>query len=383
MERIPVEPSVLRWARESMRLTVEDAARRLGVSEETVAKWEGGAVSPTINQLRTAAEKYGRPLAVLLLSEPPRDFSVPRDFRDGAEEPSPRLIEEIRRAHEQRDVMLELSAIGATDSAGRAELPAISTGESPEKGGVAIRSFLRVNLATQRAWNRPAEALNGWIAAVEGQGVLVLQTSRLPLEDALGFSIHAVDFPVVALNGADWPRRKVFTLFHELAHLAIGSGGICDLHERVAANADTETFCNQVAAAALLPAEAFASVADRVAADAAWSLESLEPLADHFGVSQESALLRLVALGRATWDDYGRLKPELQARYRDAWEDQRRRLREAEGGPSYYMLHARNLGRRYTQAVLEAYHSEAISPLDVATYLRIRFEQLPKLEAAA
>jgi transcriptional regulator with XRE-family HTH domain len=73
MERIPIEPSVLQWARTSAGF--HDgllAAKCLSVSENTVTKWEDGSLEPTIKQLRTIAKTYKRPLAVLLLPEPPK-----------------------------------------------------------------------------------------------------------------------------------------------------------------------------------------------------------------------------------------------------------------------------------------------------------------------
>jgi len=41
------------------------------------------------------------------------------------------------------------------------------------------------------------------------------------------------------------------------------------------------------------------------------------------------------------------------------------------------------LGYRYVQTVIEAFQTHAISSLDVADYLDIRFDQLAKLGAAA
>ena len=47
-ERIPVEPRILRWAREFAGLPEEEAARRIGVSAEKLSDWEEGVSSPTI-----------------------------------------------------------------------------------------------------------------------------------------------------------------------------------------------------------------------------------------------------------------------------------------------------------------------------------------------
>jgi transcriptional regulator with XRE-family HTH domain len=78
-----VEPEVLRWARESIGLTPLAAARKIGLSDETlVDQWEAGSAAPSIPQLREAARVYKRPLAVFFLSRPPDgSFDVMHDFR--------------------------------------------------------------------------------------------------------------------------------------------------------------------------------------------------------------------------------------------------------------------------------------------------------------
>lgn len=384
-ERIEVEPAVLTWARTSLRLSEELAARKLGVSHATLQRWESGAQPPTLNQLRKAASVYKRPLAVLLLSEPPMDFSVPRDFREGPSDPSPELVVEVRRAEEQRALLLELRQRQPDLIIEPTSLPNARVDEDPDEVGSRLRVFLGVSLENQQSWAQPRDALNGWASAFEARGVFVIQTSGVDIAEMLGFSVHGDGYPVIALNGSDWPRRKVFTLFHELAHLALGSGGICDLHDRPTSRLDTEAFCNRVAAAALMPASSIDAVVARhhLPSTGSWQLDDLQVVTDSFRVSQEATLVRLIGRQLASWDDYARLRPELHERYRSAYEAERRRMRESEGGPSYYVIKARNLGRAYTTAVLDAYHADALSSLDVANALGIRFKQLPRLEAAA
>ncbi len=107
-----VEPSVLRWARESIDLTPIAAARKIGVPDGRVQAWESGAAQPTIAQIRKAAEVYKRSLAVFFLPAPPAGFDTLRDFRrhEGAAEApwSQGLHEDYRRAHVQRELALEL-----------------------------------------------------------------------------------------------------------------------------------------------------------------------------------------------------------------------------------------------------------------------------------
>ena len=98
-------------------------------------------------------------------------------------------------------------------------------------------------------------------------------------------------------------------------------------------------------------------------------------------ISSEALLLRLVSLRKASWDLYWNRKQELETIYEDAREEQKRRQRESEGGPSYYRVKARDIGHTYAHAVLDAYRSHAISSLDVADYLHIKYNQIPKLES--
>ena len=101
-----VKGELLVWARNSLRMGLEEAAERLGIPPERLAAWESGLEKATINQLRKAARVYKRPLAVFFLSEPPMDFDAPPDFRISAEqaEPAfpPELLAGIRLAHYRR-----------------------------------------------------------------------------------------------------------------------------------------------------------------------------------------------------------------------------------------------------------------------------------------
>jgi DNA-binding transcriptional regulator YiaG len=53
-----VEPSVLRWARETIGLDPVAASRKLDLPDHRVGEWEAGQTQPTIAQLRKAAKLY-------------------------------------------------------------------------------------------------------------------------------------------------------------------------------------------------------------------------------------------------------------------------------------------------------------------------------------
>jgi Zn-dependent peptidase ImmA (M78 family)/DNA-binding XRE family transcriptional regulator len=388
-DRIPVTPEVLKWARESAGLDAAHGAKLIGVSVSTLDRWETGQLQPTIKQLRKAAAKYHRPLAVMLLPRPPLDFDAMRDFRriDGLTSPawSPRLHAEYKRASSQREVMMELAEIAPFAVASPTDFPLMSIDDDSDQAGERLRSALGLD-DLGAIWAHPEAALRACIAAAEQLGVLVIQTQRIASAEMQGFSIAEWPFPVVALNGGDAARRRLFTLLHELSHLALNAGGLCDLHEVTEAipreEDNVEFFCNQVAASALMPETPFlaAPQVSTAAPNHEWTLEELRELSLRFGPSSEAILLHLVRHGRATWPLYWERKDELMALYAEADDRERQRRRENPGGPSWYVVHARDLGHGYVASVLDAFHSRAISSLDVSDYLDVRFDKLDKLE---
>lgn len=383
-ERIQVATAVLTWARESAGLSTDSAAKKLGVSSDILVKWEAGETSPTLKQLRKVASTYKRPLAVLLLPEPPKDYDALRDFRQFSTE-SPELRAETRRAATQRDVFLELQELSPSVLPEEADLPRFQLTMDPEEAAGHLRSFL--NVTSIGAAASPHEHLNAWIAAVESRGVIVMHTRGVAIKDARGFSLSEWPFPVIALNGSDFPRPRLFTLLHECTHLALNAGGICDLHEAAKKKSPIdriEHYCNAVAAATLMPAEILLNLpaVQSAAPTTPWTTSELHKLAQPFGASAEAFLLRLVSLNRATWETYRALKKELDEAYEQARAQQKQRQRETEGGPSYYVVKARDLGHGYASSVLDAFRSRVITSADVAHYLDVRFDQLPKLQAA-
>jgi Zn-dependent peptidase ImmA (M78 family)/DNA-binding XRE family transcriptional regulator len=390
-DRIAVVPAVIQWARQSAGLPSDQAAKRLGISETSLASWETGGLEPTIKQLRKAAKVYRRPLAVLLLPTPPEDFQPLKDFRkttrgDGDRPWSPALHAEFKRALSQREVFLELIEI-APGSIHQPDVNvAIESSQDADEAGRLLRAALRLDEEPPN-WSNSNDALNVCVTAVERLGILVIQTHGVAMSEMHGFSISEWPCPVVALNGSDWPRRRVFTLLHELTHIAFNAGGLCDLHDsrpsRRTTNDEFEHFCNLAAAAALMPRDAFlADAAVRTVSDAyEWTLNDLSQLSRRYGASSEAVLLRLVTVGKATWDLYWRRKAELETQYEQLRRQEQERRRDSEGGPSYYVVKARDLGHAYVASVLDAYQTRAISSLDVADYLDVRYDQLPQLEA--
>lgn len=302
-----VEPAVLRWARESAAIEVRAVARALKVEESVVQAWEEGRQAVTLAKLKKLATLYRRPLSVFFLPEPPVGFDVLRDFRriGGLERRmSPALALEIRRANERREAALDLaSALG--EPIDRSVVTA-TLQETASMVAGRIRAALSVSVATQLSWDDEYAALRAWKAAVEQLGILVFQTVKLPVNEARGFSLVHDQLPVVVLNAADAPHGRIFTLMHELAHIALREGGVCDLHEDGAGEIQRiETYCNRVAGEVLLPRASLLAAYRTVIATPDTSLDSaIQNLSRRYRVSAEVVLRALALYGAVSAREY-------------------------------------------------------------------------------
>lgn len=380
VRRLTVQPSVLRWARTTAGLSVDEAARRIGVRPRRIEEWESEELDPTINQLRTAARAYDRPLAALFLSQPPQNeeiFDLP-DFRRpsavGGE--SAFLRRAILRARRQQDALQEVIEEGSEMAMPTATPIEINPDDPASESGKTIRKALGLKALPARTVGNPDLMLRLLVRKVEDLGYLVIQVQRVPVEEMRGFSLAGGPAPVIALNGADWPRGKIFTLIHELAHVGTRTSGLCDLSRE--SRQPEERYCDAVAAAALMPASAFRAAAAGVDPG---DLRGLRDLAQLFGVSAEASLLRMVNLKLATWDQYFDMKAE----FRDAYAKYKQDERDANAdkdAPIFYQLKVRDLGRPFIRTVLRAHDDGAISARDVTNLLELSYDKLPKLAAA-
>lgn len=380
----PVTPAVLKWARESIGASLDLAAQRAGVTTERLAAWEAGEAEPTVAKLRALAKLYQRPLAVFFLPEPPVDFGTLRDFRKLPDQDdhswSRSLHRVFRRAVEQQEVFAELQEAEGETVGNR--VPAAALDQDPEDVAEAARSALGVSLETQFSWRSPDVTFAGWLEAVESLGVLVLRTSDVPTEEMRGFSLGSGPVPVLVVNALDWPRGQVFTLLHELAHLMLREGGLCNLLEPDSGiGRRVEMFCNAVAGAVLMPAAAFLEN-EAVAAPGIreWEEDVLSRLADRYGASKEAVLRRLVSLNRASWDFYLARRTQYLRAYAEARDDQRTRRRDSPGGPPPHRMAIRDRGRPYVRLVLDAYYRDLISSSNVSRFLGLRLKHLSRLE---
>lgn len=375
-----INPATLAWVREGIGIPSHIAAARIGVSPERLEAFERGTAQPTIGQLRTIGRVYKRPAAFFYLANlPERNPPLP-DYRrlPNAEdlEQLPELVDAIEAARIRRLAALEL-----TRSLGR-DLPVLGVHvgmeDSPQEIAQRLRERLGITLGDQRAVREKYRVLRMWTAAIEAHGVLVSQFSGVDVDVARGFSLSDQPLPLISVNGKDSPRAKVFTLFHELVHIALGAGGLCDLHDSKEPADRIEPFCNRVAAEFLVPSAALLlEPLIQGITEEAWEDWRLLELATSFGVSTEVILRRLLTLGRTTEGFYRLKREQAQQALESA------AAVENSGFIEYFRRILRDNGAAFTSLVLDAYRSDLVSPTEVSRLLGgMKLTHLPAIENA-
>ena len=344
MNRVGVEPELLRWARERSGRGADYLQKRFPQLEA----WERGSVLPTFKQLEAFARATYAPIGYLFLREPPVEALPVTDFRTvrGVEvsRPSPDLLDTLYLCQQRQDWYrdeartageLPLEFVGSLDTSVDAAL-----------AGVRLRDALGFDVEQRRQSPTWAEALRQFIEQAEALGILVMVSGvvggnthrRLDPEEFRGFVLSDPLAPLVFINGADTKAAQMFTLAHEIAHLWLGESGISNTQAVTTPDHATERWCNQVAAELLAPAE---RVRDEFDPNAALNMEA-NRLARRFKVSTLVVLRRIHDVGGLSRDELRSVYREEITRLQD--------LQGSRGGGNAI----RNVGPRVSKRLAKA-----------------------------
>lgn len=373
---IPVNPDMLRWARETAGLEVEDVASKFKKDVSEILFWESGEGSPTYVQLeRLAYEIYKRPLALFFFPEPPQEDSPKQSFRTLPEQeilklPS-RLLFLVRQARAMQINLAELN-----DNVNPAPYrivrdlrfrPNILVAEMASN----VRKYLNIDFNTQFSWKNVGIAFKNWRDILEEHGVFVFKEA-FKNNAFSGFCLYDKQFPVIYVNNSISDSRQIFTLFHELAHLLFGTGGVDTRIEDYIQflqgnNKAIEVLCNRFGGEFLVPDSDFNQRIIGVSVND----DSIRHLANQYCVSRE-VVLRKFLDRNIVGQDYYNTKVEQWAK---------EAKKSGEGGGNYYLTKGVYLGERYIEKAFNKYYQRSISIEQLAEYLSVKIKNINGMES--
>jgi len=383
-EQLPVNPAMLRWARETGGFGMDDVVvklKRKRITAETVASWEEGAASPTYVQLeRLAYEIYKRPLALFFFPEPPEEETPKESFRTLPREEvnllEPRLLYLVRQAKVMQENLRELfDGVNPAEKQVCSDIT-IHSSDTISDVARAVRQYLGVGLNQQYALTTNDKALKYWRDVLEKHGIFVFKDAFKD-EECSGFCLYDNVFPVIYINNSEPKIRQIFTLFHELMHLLFKTGGI-DLRQNDfiqgmrGPNKRIEVFCNKFAGEFLVPTE---NVKPQLRGQTI-NDSLLIRLAKKYSVSREVILRKCLDLKHIT-------KASYETRVKE-WNEERLTRGSSgsdKGHLTYYDVKGAYLGTYYIETAFGKYYQGAISKPQLADYLGMKEASVSTLES--
>lgn len=385
---ITIEPRVLRWAHKTRGISKEEVKKKFDKKKITLGEVEREEKKLNWSQLKQLAKIYKRSPGELLLDEPPNDEPMPEDFdfrtnNQKSIEPETRLA--IRRAYRIQVLSNDLDrSLGH-----RLELEnpvSLNTEESPEKEAQKIRKSFFSSIEEQIQWNNEKkdgkEALENWKKSIEKTGILVLEKSLTKnLEDISGLSLASYP-PVILLNYKHTAYRKIFTLFHEYAHILFrqkNQNSLCSI-DLANQNKPNEKKADSFSAEFLLP---FSEIQKNKALFNMENLKAeklkktLKRASEQYKVSRAVILRRLYDLKKIDDSIYKEINTELNERYH-------KQINKKGGGGGngrdWVQEKFRENGFSFTKKVVEAHHSEAITFYSALAYLDLKSKYWKDME---
>ncbi len=378
-----VQPALLKWARESAHLSLEEVAKRFDKPVEEINAWESGAAAPSYAQLeKLAYELYKRPLAIFFLPSPPSELRPEAEFRALPDADLRRLSREtvflIRRARAYQASLQELFGGRSPNAEPVWRRVSLDSSKSIADQAAAVRAVLGVPPIGAAEWGAPDgdDALKLWRKAIEAGGVFVFKDTFKQREIS-GFCLADPELPVVMINNSTSKTRQIFSLLHELAHVLTNRRAISTFDDaplaRLAPPEQTiERFCNQIAAEILVPGQDFAvQVAGLPRNIEALTSDEFAALAERYRVSREVILRRFRDADRVSQSFYEERKRE--------WDGQRPE-KDGSGG-NFYLTKGAYLSERLMSEVFARYSRRQITVDEAADFIGVKPKHVDELES--
>lgn len=392
MSTVNVNPAILKWARETAGLELEDAAKKIALGATKalapaarLEQLESGDSEPTRALLVRMAKQYRRPLLTFYLSNVPEKGDRGDDYRtlpDGHDPTDDAFLDALIRGIRARQSMLR----AALEDEEEAEVLAFIGSKTINDGLQSVVASLRETLPTTLAEFRAAPTANDAFkklrTAVENTGIYVVLAGNLgshhttiDLRSFRGFALSDPIAPFVIINDQDARAAWSFTLLHELTHLWLGQTGISGGSAEMA----IEQFCNDVAGEYLLPSSELQQLAVPRADNEDELAEAISEIANDRNVSRSMVAYKLYRLNRIPRPAWLRLSKLFRNEWLTRRETRRERARNQDGGVDYYTVRRHRVGDALVNVVRRMMRAGALTTTKAGTVLGVKAKNVQSM----
>lgn len=373
-QKLTVSALVMKWARKTLYGgNIDEAAAKIGITSAELSAWEANDPDVTLSQLKKMSKVYKRHISVLLLKTPPVSQQPPSfrklpDFDKTTFERATFLA--IRQAQEVQNNAVYL--LENKQNIFLEELRRYS------KGAQALAQktieLLNANEESRSKAKTSREQLIIWKRLLEARGVIVLELS-FPTKDARAFVLYDKIAPVIALNSKDTDNGRIFSLFHELAHLALGQTDIDEEYNLGINRQNDEFFCNSFSALFLVPDDLLQR---HIAGITQFDDDYVKVLAHHYKVSISVIWRKLRDNGLIDKTAFNQIKHRLSS-FEAFFQPNKKGTFKGNKNTHLYVKIKRK-SEFFINEVFDAYNQNRINYYDVLNYIDINSKSLPRLQ---
>jgi Zn-dependent peptidase ImmA (M78 family)/transcriptional regulator with XRE-family HTH domain len=306
MLKVNINPKLLEWARKESGFAETQIAEAVSVHTDKYMHWEKNGTEIPFGKLKDLSKQLKRQVATFFLEEVPPKNKKPKDYRNLGREDSklsPETLLAMRRANKYHTMAFELEGEDYWNH--RYDwLKEVSKYKDNDSIIKWLRKKLKISIEDQFHFKSNSDAYKKWRSAIEENlGILTFQFS-MPVKEVQGFCYsETLPYSIVA-NSKYSEAGRIFTLFHELAHILKHQSGIC-LPEHVSSNQQIELDCNLFAGMFLLPSNAIIITQD---------VDEILKFSRRFKISSEVYLRRMFEEKHLSQGEFFRLLEVIKSR---------------------------------------------------------------------
>jgi Zn-dependent peptidase ImmA (M78 family) len=363
---------MLKWAREFSGFPIEEVEKKNNFKK--IKLWESGEKTPTLNQAQGLANLYKIPFTYFYLEKPPKIETPKIKFRSSKKvtyKDDIFLKKIIRDVYEKRKIFIDiLSNYYSLNKTFK--LKRINQNDNVESISNQLRQELNISLEDIKGEdNNKSSLFRYYKVKLENAGILVFQTSFTDTSLFKGFSLSYYPYPIIVINRSDSSyNSKIFTMFHELAHVLMENSSLCDLDFRDETKFDSvEIFCNKVAGETLVPTDEFTNFIEDLKYDSNYDL--INKLEKEFKVSKYIIIRRLLDNNYIDKNEYTYFIESIYKNYPK--KPIKKDNDDYHSIPKKYDVPSLN-GFLFTNTILSAYYDSYISPVEASKILNSKID---------
>ena len=365
-----INPEILGWARERAGLSLEKAAKKIGLSSQKLAKMENGESKPTRTQLSNIAKAYWRPVTVFYADEPPVESYLGADFRStgleiSAEERG-RLDALIRNIHVRQSIV---KGILEEDEESRSFVGSLKDTDNTHAAVEVIKKILTLPDDRALDFTELRERVHGIGVFVLLIGDLGSYHTKIPETTFRGLAIADRIAPFIVINPYDAKAARSFTLIHELTHVMMDRSGISgevDIDNSEVEHRRIEKFCNDVASHILLPQRFLSGI--KTIDDVEKARSIIQRLTQNYKVSHSMVAYRLYRENLIKKEMY----KSLYQFYQKNWKKKKEQEKKESGGPSFYVVRKQRIGKLLVNLVERSLNTNELTYTKAARVLGVK-----------